>query len=118
MRTRRISSTPCPPSDPSPLVPLDSGHCRPVLDFLDEPGKEVSHVQSMVVIKSERRLFVFCIPTHQFHPSLRRGGDLTSPSKISNALTSMMVSPETNVPLVVYSSSFNLSVSHVHKETY
>jgi hypothetical protein len=106
MLTRRISNMPSPPSAPSHSVMLDSEEHRPFLHFQHEPGKGVSHVQLMVGIKSERQLFVFYIPTHQFHSSFERGG-LTSPSKISNALTSMIVSPETNVPRVVYSSSSN-----------
>ena len=88
---------------------------RLVHGLLDRPSRSVGHVSRKEPTKFGQRLFVFCIPTHQY--SLRLEG-LTFPSKMSNALTSMMVSPETNVPLVVFSSSFNLSVSHDHKETY
>jgi hypothetical protein len=101
MRTTRIPNTPSLLPYPF-LLKLGSEICRPVLDFQDEPGKGVSHEQMTVMMTSALRLVVFCIPANQY--SLRLEG-LTSPSKMSNALTSMIVRPDTKVPRVVYSSS-------------
>ena len=49
---------------------LDSWEYRSVVDFQDEPGKEVFHVQMTAMIKFSQRLFVSGTPTRQTHSSL------------------------------------------------